>query len=288
MTRPSSVSSAQHRAIPCGLRCPGGCRGPGECGSSRGQCGRRRARAADTCGRRSCAEGCGRRGVRSNSAPQASSSRTQSGASLACSSAMRQLLRYWPPRMVSAKWTFQLSRSSTLARAAAIPPSAITVCALPSSDLQMTPTDTPMDDASMAARRSRAAGADHQHVIRVRLVFGHSENSPVGPDAHGAEPDVDIGEHHGGEAHPGPEHVAAVEATGAIVGSSGRLAIPRAGRGARPPGGAANGSRRCSRRAGRHWSPAPGCRGRCRTRRARSEDRRTRGLSRRRRTGRRG
>ena len=28
---------------------------------------------------------------------------------------MRQLLTYWPPRMVSAKWTFQLSRSSTLA-----------------------------------------------------------------------------------------------------------------------------------------------------------------------------
>ena len=33
----------------------------------------------------------------------------------ACSSAMRQLLTYWPPRIVSAKWTFQLSRSSTLA-----------------------------------------------------------------------------------------------------------------------------------------------------------------------------
>ncbi len=35
--------------------------------------------------------------------------------------------------------------------AAAIPPSAITVCALPSSDLQITPTETPLDEASIAA-----------------------------------------------------------------------------------------------------------------------------------------
>jgi hypothetical protein len=65
---------------------------------------------------------------------------------------MRQLLTYWPPRIVSAKWTRQLSRSSTLASAAAMPPSAITVCALPSSDLQIKPTRTPDADASMAAR----------------------------------------------------------------------------------------------------------------------------------------
>ena len=66
---------------------------------------------------------------------------------------MRQLFRYWPPRIVSAKCTRQLSRSSTLASAAAMPPSAMTVCALPSSDLVMTPTLAPCADASMAARR---------------------------------------------------------------------------------------------------------------------------------------
>ena len=65
---------------------------------------------------------------------------------------MRQLLTYWPPRIVSAKWTCQLSRSSTLASAAAMPPSAMTVCALPSSDLQTRPTLTPPADASIAAR----------------------------------------------------------------------------------------------------------------------------------------
>src|SRR5262249_26333388 len=89
--------------------------------------------------------------VRSNSAPQASSSRTHAGASFACSSAIRQLLAYWPPRIVSAKWTRQLSRSSTLAIAAAMPPSAMTVWALPSSDFVITATFTPAADASTAA-----------------------------------------------------------------------------------------------------------------------------------------
>jgi len=37
--------------------------------------------------------------------------------------------------------------------AAAMPPSAMTVCALPSSDLQINPTLTPAADASIAARK---------------------------------------------------------------------------------------------------------------------------------------
>ena len=47
---------------------------------------------------------------------------------------------------------FPVSRSSTLPIAAAMPPSAMTVCALPRSDLQMRPTLTPTADASIAAR----------------------------------------------------------------------------------------------------------------------------------------
>ena len=39
------------------------------------------------------------------------------------------------PRMVSAKWTFQLSFGLALPIAAAQPPSAITVVCLPNSDL---------------------------------------------------------------------------------------------------------------------------------------------------------
>src|SRR5882762_1186690 len=81
-----------------------------------------------------------------------SSSLTRAGASWACTCAMRQLLSILPPRIVSRKCTCQLSRGSTLARAAATPPSAMTVWAFPNRDLQISPTDTPCAAASMAAR----------------------------------------------------------------------------------------------------------------------------------------
>ena len=82
---------------------------------------------------------------------------------------MRQLLTYCPPRMVSAKWTFQLSRSSTLASAAAMPPSAMTVCALPSSDLQTRPTDTPRP----TPRWPPAAGK-REHVHHAAMLDPHT------------------------------------------------------------------------------------------------------------------
>ena len=150
-------------------------------------------------------------------APQASSSRTRSGASFACSSAMRQLFTYWPPRIVSAKWTFQLSRSSTLASAAAMPPSAITVCALPSSDLQTSPTDTPAADGFDGRPQPRAAGADDEHVVFVGLVFRHLQDPDVRPHAHRAEPDVQVTEADREQAAPGPQHVPPVEAAHARV-----------------------------------------------------------------------
>ena len=66
---------------------------------------------------------------------------------------MRQLFSILPPRMVSRKWTSQPSSGHTLRSAAAIPPSAMTVCALPRSDLQMIAVRTPWLAASIAARR---------------------------------------------------------------------------------------------------------------------------------------
>src|SRR5438552_13791138 len=161
--------------------------------------------------------------VRSKSAPQASSSRTRAGASFACSSAIRQEFRYCPPRMVSAKCTFQLSRSSTLARAAAIPPSAITVCAFPRSDLQISPTETPTVDASMAARkpappapitRTSCSWVSYSGMVTVKMLkelqryksagfnfvtflTNHlcgSQEPQVVPDAHRAEANIKIGE----------------------------------------------------------------------------------------------
>ena len=55
--------------------------------------------------------------------------------------------------MVSRKWTCQLSLELALPIDAAMPPSAMTVCALPNSDLQMIATRRPFSRASIAARR---------------------------------------------------------------------------------------------------------------------------------------
>src|ERR1700753_2448469 len=55
--------------------------------------------------------------------------------------------------MVSPKCTCQLSLGLTLPIEAAQPPSAMTVCALPNSDLEMIAVFLPCSRASMAARR---------------------------------------------------------------------------------------------------------------------------------------
>ena len=122
--------------------------------------------------------------VRSNSAPHCSSSRTRSGASCAWSCAMRQLLRNFPPRMVSRKCVRQSSALSTLPIAAAIPPSAMTVCALPSSDLHTRPTRAPCARPTACAlmpirplcqgfnrgAESGTARADDQYIVFVGFV----------------------------------------------------------------------------------------------------------------------
>ena len=84
---------------------------------------------------------------------------------------MRQLLSILPPRMVSRKCTCQLSSGHTLPMAAAMPPSAMTVWALPRSDLQ-----TRRHRHALAARldgraQTGAARADDEDVVLVCLVF---------------------------------------------------------------------------------------------------------------------
>ena len=71
---------------------------------------------------------------------------------MACSSAIRGLFMNFPPRMVSRKCTCQLSFGFTLPIAAAAPPSAMTVCALPNSDLEMIAVFLPRARAEIAAR----------------------------------------------------------------------------------------------------------------------------------------
>src|SRR5215207_3336662 len=151
-----------------------------------------------------------RSGVRSKIPPQCSSSRTRSGASLACSSAICQLLRYLPPNIVSWKCMRQSSSGATFPSEAAIPPSAITVCALPSSDLHTSAVRAPASEAAIAARRpappapiTRTSYSCHDTAM--------SEEPRVVEDPRRGEPDVQVAEGDRAEADPRPLHVAAVE-----------------------------------------------------------------------------
>ena len=65
---------------------------------------------------------------------------------------MRGWFSCLPPTIVSRKWTCHESAGATCASAAATPPSAMTVWALPSSDLQTRPTSAPASCAAIAAR----------------------------------------------------------------------------------------------------------------------------------------
>ena len=124
--------------------------------------------------------------------------------------------------------------------AAATPPSAITVWALPSSDLQMRPTFTPASAGFDCGAETRAAGTDNNYVVCMSLVLRHrfssglahgscqqalgvgdererkrsaSDNPIILPHAHRAKADIHIAEADDDQTHPGPEHVAFVRAT---------------------------------------------------------------------------
>src|SRR5262245_39064319 len=156
-------------------------------------------------------------GVRSKMPPHCSSSRTRSGASFACSSAIRQLLRYLPPDIVSWKCVVQPSAASTLPNAAAMPPSAMTVWALPSRDLQTSAVRAPSADDSIAARRPAPPApittTSNSCVSSSNLssLLGALQDPRIVEDAGRGEPDVEVGEEHGDEADPGPLRVAQVE-----------------------------------------------------------------------------
>src|SRR5687768_8900602 len=182
--------------------------------------------------------------VRSKSAPHSSSSSTRSGDSCACSWAMRQLFISLPPRMVSRKWTSQESSFQTFRSAAAMPPSAMTVCALPKSDLQMSAVRAPCALASMAARipappapmtttsyscrwmssvtappsqersgfaaTSRRAPGSRRRRSR-RRDRGAEDDAGVDDPAHRDQADVEVGQAEGEEGEPGEERVLDVQ-----------------------------------------------------------------------------
>src|SRR5262245_18463486 len=180
--------------------------------------------------------------VRSKTAPHASSSRTRSGDSGAWSWAIGALLRYLPPIIVSRKWVCHVSRSSTCRSEAATPPPAMTVWALPSSDLQTSPTFAPASAAAIAARRPappapttstswgcRSSRSSRPPSIIGRPPRGSQSDRRVRDHPEGEQADVDVGEGHGQEARPGPEHVVAVEAGEAPPAGVPHLRPARAG-----------------------------------------------------------
>src|SRR6266568_384160 len=62
-----------------------------------------------------------------------------------------------------------------------------------------------------------SACSDHQHIVGEPLEFRHLENSPVMPDAHRTQADIDIGKRNPKEARPGPFLVPRVKATHEVV-----------------------------------------------------------------------
>src|SRR5207302_1581989 len=140
-----------------------------------------------------------------------------------------------------AKWTCQLSLGSTLPRAAAMPPSAMTVWALPSSDLQTRVTDSPEEAAAIAARRpappapitrtswsnvSYRPASARPATTRLR---GSLEDPGVRNRAGHQQPDIDVGGDHREQAGPRPPGMAMVERVHPLPQPEPQTAAPGAG-----------------------------------------------------------
>src|SRR4051794_35246238 len=126
--------------------------------------------------------------------------------------------------MVSRKWTCQLSLLLTLPMLAAMPPSAITVCALPNNDLQITATRIPFSRAAIAARRpappAPMTSTSYSYCSTSVFVAASSvtwspamsvPQSRVGEAARRPQPDVGVRHQERPERRPRQLHVPGVE-----------------------------------------------------------------------------
>src|SRR6476659_8509754 len=100
--------------------------------------------------------------------------------------------------------------------AAATPPAAITVWALPSSDLQTSPTSAPATLAAIAARNpappapmTRTSWGRTCGLIGAEKTIGSrlEVDRRVGDDPHRQEADIQVGQRDGDQARPRPAHV---------------------------------------------------------------------------------
>src|SRR6516162_3033733 len=93
-----------------------------------------------------------------------------------------------------------------------MPPSAMTVWALPRSDLHTRAVFAPSAEASIAARSpAPPAPTTRTSYSCCSYLFMMSDQSDVRDRARGDHPDVEVGERHTEEAGPGPEHVVLVQ-----------------------------------------------------------------------------
>src|ERR1022692_1628336 len=128
---------------------------------------------------------------------------------------MRQLLTSWPPSIVSAKCTSQLSSGSRLPIPAAMPPSAMTVWALPSSDLVTTVTLQPASAAIAARMPAPPAPTTSTSHSMVSYASGDAVTSEddvrIDEDPGTQQVDVHVGDDNAEHAAPCPDGVALVE-----------------------------------------------------------------------------
>ena len=120
---------------------------------------------------------------------------------------MRQLLSNFPPRIVSRKWASPAVLGSTLrqrGRDAAFGHHRVRLAEQRFAHHAHLRALRP--SASMAARRARAARADHQHVEVVMIESGRLIREPhVVEEPHREAAHVDVGEDHREERDPGEQ-----------------------------------------------------------------------------------
>src|SRR5205809_5492345 len=101
-----------------------------------------------------------------------------------------------------------------------MPPSAITVCALPSSDLHTRPVFAPASAAAIAARRPAPPApitkTSTSCVSYSAISARPSDDLEVVDVPLSQEPDVQVGQRHHEQADPGQEHVPLVELADAL------------------------------------------------------------------------